>query len=382
MNNAWIRRNIDMKHRIPMLAVTLVAMTVATGVHSRDLVYGSWVSPKHPVMSVALPHLFKGVAADTNGAVNWKMVAGGQLVNGRGTLAGLRDGIIDAGMSIPSYTPKALPATNSVFSSLVFGDDIVAAGGATAETVMLNCPQCLAEFRKNKTVFLGGYSASPFMLMCRDPIKNLAELQGKKVRSSGGGVYLMKLAGAVPVAMSPAQATTALQRGSIDCVLGAPSWLRSYGYQDVAKHIIQYPLGMVGPVLSMLINRGTWKKMTMDQKKAHLRYAPRVVAHSVITSYLLRDESILAAAKKVGVTLYPGGKEFDDLVARRQKVQRKQNVDNARKFGVKNPEAIADAFEAALVKWRKLSRDIGRDVGKYEAALKREVYDKLDINAL
>jgi TRAP-type C4-dicarboxylate transport system substrate-binding protein len=365
-----------------MFAAAVAAMMATTAAESRELVYGSWVSPKHPVMSVALPHLFEGVAKDTNGAVKWKMVAGGQLVDGRGTLAGLRDGIIDAGMSIPSYTPKHLPATNSIFSSLVFGDDIVAAGGATTETALLNCPQCLAEFKKNKAVFLGGYSASPFMLMCREPIRNLAELQGKKVRASGGGVFLMKLAGATPVAMSPAQATTALQRGSIDCVLGAPSWLKSYGYQDVAKHIIQYPLGMVGPVLSMFINRGTWTKMTMDQKKAHLRYAPRVVAHSVITAYLLRDEEILNAAKQVGVTLYQGGKELDDLVARRQKIQRQQNIDNARKFGVKNPEAIADAFEASLAKWRGLSKSIGRDVGKYEAALKREVYDKLDLNAL
>jgi TRAP-type C4-dicarboxylate transport system substrate-binding protein len=371
-----------MKHRTPIIAVALAAMMATTTAQSRELIYGSWVSPKHPVMSIALPHLFKGVAKDTNGAIKWKMVAGGQLVNGRGTLAGLRDGIIDAGLGIPSYTPKHLPASNSVFSSLVFGNDIVAAGGATTETALLRCPQCLAEYKKNKSVFIGGYSASPFMLMCREPIRNLAELQGKKVRSSGGGVFLMKQAGATPVAMSPAQATTALQRGTIDCVLGAPSWLRSYGYQDVAKHIINYPLGMVGPVLSMFINRGTWNKMTMDQKKAHLRYAPRVVAHSVITAYMLRDQAILAAAKKVGVTLYPGGKEFDDLVAKRQKVQRQQNIDNARKFGVKNPESIADAFEAALVKWRKISAKIGLDVGKYEAALKREVYDKLDINSL
>ncbi len=371
-----------MKYQIPMLAVTLAATLAAGQAQSRDLIYGSWVSPKHPVMSIALPHLFKGVAKDTKGAVKWKMVAGGQLVNGRGTLAGLRDGIIDAGMSIPSYTPKHLPATNSIFSSLVFGNDIVAAGGATTETALLHCPQCLAEYKKNKSVFIGGYSASPFMLMCRKPVRNLAELKGKKVRGSGGGIFLLKMAGATPVGMSPAQATTALQRGTIDCVLGAPSWLRSYGYQDVAKHIIQYPLGMVGPVLSMFMNRGIWNKMTLDQKKAHLRYAPRVVAHSVITSYMLRDEAILKAAKKVGVTLYPGGKEFDDLVARRQKVQRQQNIDNARKFGVKNPEAIADAFEKALVKWRKLSKGIGRDVGKYEAALKREIYDKLDVTAL
>tara|TARA_B100000686_G_C16670519_1_gene906177 strand:- start:344 stop:1345 length:1002 start_codon:yes stop_codon:yes gene_type:complete len=333
-------------------------------------------------MSIALPYLFKGVAKDTAGAIKWKLVAGGQLVNGRGTLAGMRDGLVDGGFGIPSYTPKNLPASNSIFSSLVFGNDIVAAGGATTETALLHCPQCIAEYKKNKVVFIGGYSASPFMLMCRNKITNLAELKGKKVRASGGGVFLMKQAGATPVAMSPAKATTALQRGTIDCVLGAPSWLRSYGYQDVAKHIINYPLGMVGPVLTMFFNRGIWNKMTTTQKKAHIKYAPRVVAHAVITAYLLRDEAVLSNAKKAGVTLYPGGAEFEALVTKRKKDQRAQNINNARKFGVKNPEAIASAFAKSLAKWRKLSKEIGRDIGKYEAALQREIYDKVDLSKL
>lgn len=372
-----------MKRKLPVLAATLaVAAFVATTADARDLIYGSWVSHKHPVMSGSLPLMFKGVDKDTGGAIKWKMVAGGQLMNGRATVAGVRDGIADAGMPIPSYTPSDLPATNSIFSTLVFGEDIVAAGGASAETLLLRCPQCLAEIRRNKAVVLGSYSASPFKLMCRKPVRSLAELKGKKVRSSGGGVFLMRQAGATPVAMSPAKATTALQRGTIDCVLGAPSWLRSYGYQDVAKHILNYPLGMVGPVLSMYLNRATWDGMTMAQKKAHLKYAPRVVAHSVITAYKLRDEAIIASAKKVGVTLHPAGAEFAALVEERQKIQRGQNIANARKFGVKNPEKIADAFEAALEKWSKLSKEIGNDTAKYEAILQREIYDKVDINKL
>lgn len=372
-----------MKRKLPVLAATLaVAALAATTADARELIYGSWVSPKHPVMAGSLLHLFKGVEKDTGGAIKWKMVAGGQLMNGRGTVAGVRDGIADAGLGIPSYTPADLPATNSIFSTLVFGEDIVAAGGATTEMLMLRCPECLAEIKKNNAVVLGSYSATPFKLMCRKPVRSLAELKGKKVRSSGGGVFLMRQAGATPVAMSPAKATTALQRGTIDCVLGAPSWLKSYGYQDVAKHILNYPLGMVGPVLSMYLNRDTWNGMTLAQKKAHLKYAPRVVADSVITAYKLRDEAIIASAKKVGVTLHPGGMEFTRLVEERKKVQRAQNIANARKFGVKNPEAIADAFEAALVKWGKLSKGIGNDVAKYEAALQREIYDHVDVNKL
>ena len=118
-------------------AVVAASILAVTAAHSKELIYGSWVSPKHPVMAGSLPHLFKGVEKDTGGAIKWKMVAGGQLMNGRGTLAGVRDGIADAGMPIPSYTPTDLPATNSVFSTLVFGEDIVAAGGATTEMLML-----------------------------------------------------------------------------------------------------------------------------------------------------------------------------------------------------------------------------------------------------
>ena len=127
-----------MKRKLPVLAATLaVAAFVATTADARDLIYGSWVSHKHPVMSGSLPLMFKGVDKDTGGAIKWKMVAGGQLMNGRATVAGVRDGIADAGMPIPSYTPSDLPATNSIFSTLVFGEDIVAAGGASAETLLL-----------------------------------------------------------------------------------------------------------------------------------------------------------------------------------------------------------------------------------------------------
>jgi TRAP-type C4-dicarboxylate transport system substrate-binding protein len=372
-----------MKYRNLVTALAVVAgLASAAAVEARELIYGAWVSPKHPVMSIAMPYLFRGVEKDTNGTIKWKMVAGGQLVNGKGTLPGIRDGLIDAGMSIPAYTPKHLPATNSVFSSLVFGNDIVAAGGASTEVVMLECPECLAEIKKNKAVFLGGYSPTPFMVMCRDKVPDLAGLKGKKIRTSGGGTYLMKMAGATPVSMSPAAATTALQRGTIDCVLGAPSWLKSYGYQDVAKHIINYPLGMPGPILNILLSRKTWNGMTRDQKKAHLKYAPRVVAEAVITAYMLRDAKILKNAKASGVTLYDVGPEFDQLVEKRLKIQRGQNITNARRFGVKNPEAIADAFEKILKKWKRLSKDIGSDVGKYEAALQREIYDKIDVDKL
>ncbi|NQV57409.1 MAG: TRAP transporter substrate-binding protein DctP [Rhodospirillales bacterium] len=290
-----------MKHfKIMAFAVAAAALLAATGVQARELVYGAWVSPKHGVMVDALPHMFKGVAKDTNGAVTWKLVAGGQLVKGKNTLAGIRDGLIDAGLAISVFTPKNVPSTAILHSTLIAGNDNVAVTAAQNETVLLDCPSCTAEWKVNNAVYLAGYAPTPFKLMCRDKITNLKELKGKKVRVTGGSVQLMKMAGATPVSMTPAEATTALQRGTIDCVLGAVAWLKSYGYQDVAKHLIDYPLGVIGPAVSVAINRKTWLGMTDAQRKAHIKYMPMVVAQSALSAYLFRDNAILADAIKVG----------------------------------------------------------------------------------
>lgn len=368
--------------KIICVAVMAIAVLAATSVQARELIYGSWVSPKHGVMVDALPILFKGVFKDTNGAVKWKLVAGGQLVKGKNTLAGIRDGLIDAGLTISVYTVKNTPSNALIHSTLIFGNDVVAATGAYMETVLLNCPTCIEEHHRNNAVFLTGYATTPFKLMCRKKVQTVADLKGKKVRAIGGGATLMKMAGAVPVSISPAQATTALQRGTIDCVLGAVAWLKSYGYQDVAKHILDFPLGIIGPPGSMTVNRKIWNGFTDDQKRAHVKYLPDVVAHSAISAYIKRDEAIFADAKGNGVTVYKAGQDFIDLAKKMEDSQRARLAKRAKTWGLKNPEAIQAAMEKALAKWQKLSLAIGHDVEKFKVALKREVYDKIDINKL
>ncbi len=370
------------KFGILLTAGAMVMALAVTTAQARDLVYGSWVSPKHGVNVDALPPLFKGVEKDTKGAIKWKLVAGGALVKGKNTLAGVKDGLVDAGLDIALYAVKSTPSNALIFSTLVFGNDVVAATGAQVETALLECPSCRAEYKRNNTVFLSGYATTPFKLMCRRKVSTIADLKGKKVRSTGGGAILIKAGGGIPVNITPAEATTALQRGGIDCVLGSAAWLKSYGYRDVAKHLLDYPLGMVGPPGSFTMNRRTWKKFTDEQRRIHVKYLPRVVAESAISAYILREEAIINDAKGVGVTLHKAGPGFAKLAAAHAKAQRGRNIKRAKGWGVKNPGAILDSFDRNLIKWRKISKQVGRSVPKFAAALKREVYDKLDLSKL
>jgi TRAP-type C4-dicarboxylate transport system substrate-binding protein len=293
-------------------------------------------------------------------------------------MPGVKDGIADAGLGIAPYVPNLLPATNMIFSTHVWGNDVVAATGAATETYILNCQECIDEHKAQNAVPLGGFTASAYMPMCRDNVRTLADLKGKKIRASAGGVALMEALGAIPVAMDPTSAITALQRGTIECVHGDPEWLEGFGYWDVAKSVLMHPMGIGGPAMALYLNRNTWLSLTPDEKKAMVRGGAVAAAMQAINTFILQQERVLEEARKKGIVLNPGSKEIEDAIAQFAPKQRAANIEVAKKFGVKNAEAIMAAYLKAQERWKGLSKDIGRDVHKFRDALMREVYDKFD----
>ena len=209
-----------------------------------------------------MPELFKNIEKETNGAVKWKLVAGGQLVDGKTTFTGVKDGLIQAGLAIPTYVPNTVPALFMIYSTVVLGhNDVVAATGAALETMYFNCPECLDEIKKLNAVSLGGWTSSAYLLACTTPVKSLADLKGKRIRATGGNAEMFKMAGAVPVGATLVEAVSLLQRGGLDCQHGIADWLRTFGYADSPNTSSTMPLGLTGPALGIFMNRDTWNKL-------------------------------------------------------------------------------------------------------------------------
>ena len=349
--------------------------------HAQELVYGSWIPAGEYINRVALPKIFADIAKDTDGAIRWKLVPGGALADPKTTFSAVHDGLMAAGMGISAYVPSTVPAINTVYSTIVFGDDNVATSGAALETVTLNCPACLAEMRKLNAVPLSGWVAGPYYLACREPIRSLAELKGKRVRATGGNNELMAMLGAVPVSATLVEAVGLLQRGGLDCQFGTHGWLKVFGYGDVVKSVTDLPLGMSGPAVGLMLNRDTWNKFTLEQKKLHMRSAARLSAMLSLGQFVIEEEQVLKElmkTKNLTLVKVTDPQDFDAVVAKYEASQRARNIENAKKFHVANPEAILDAYAANVKKWRGLSKGIGRDVDKFTAAIQREVYDKVD----
>ena len=360
------------------------ALFASSPASAEELVYGSWLPAGEYINRVTLPKVFATIAKETNGAITWKLVPGGQLADPKATFEAVKSGLMAGGMGISSYVPNLIPSLNTIYSTVVFGDDVVAAAGAALETATLNCPSCIAEYKKINAVAMSGWTSSPYSLTCREPVRSLADLKGKRVRATAGYVGLLQLADAVPVAATLVEAVGLLQRGGLDCQFGVYGWLKIFGYADFIKNVTDYPLGMTGPPIGMLLNRDVWNKMTLEQKKIHLKAAAYVSADLALGQFVIENEQIFQELQRTKglIAVKANKQEFDALVAKYEPVMRQRNIDNAKQFGVPDPAAIIDAYAAARKKWAVLSKGIGRDIDKFAAAIQREIYDKVDLNKM
>ncbi len=373
-------------HRSMLLSAAALAggLIVAQPAASQEFVFGSWTPAREYQNAKVLPVMFKNISDKTGGKIKWTLVPGGQLVDGKTTFTGVKDGLVQAGLAIPQYVPNTVPALFMLYSTIVLGhNDVVASTGAVLETIYFNCPECLDDIKKLNAVSLGGWTSSAYLLACTTPVKSLADLKGKRVRAAGGNAEMLKMAGAVPVGATLVEAVSLLQRGGLDCQHGIADWLRTFGYADFAKHVVDMPLGLSGPALGFFMNRDAWNKLTPEQKKIHLDEAVKLSAEMAIGNFLVaNEEGLQAVIKDKGVQLIKPDADFASIATEYQKVQKAKNVEIGKSFGLKDPGAIIDAYEKNLEKWRKLSPEIGRDINKFVDVLNKEIFSKVDVNKL
>jgi TRAP-type C4-dicarboxylate transport system substrate-binding protein len=368
-------------------AAALLGGTLAAAPASAqtELVYGNWTPPREYQNVHVMPDLFKNIEKETNGAIKWKLIAGGAIADGKGTFAAVKDGLMAAGLGIVTYTPNTIPSVYAIYSTVILGhNDVVAATGAALEVIYQRCPSCLEEFRRNNSVPLGGWTSSAYLLACTSPVKSPADLKGKRVRATAGNAELMRAAGGVPVGATLVEAVGLLQRGGIDCQHGIADWLRTFGYADFAKHVTDHPLGLTGPAIGFVLNRDVWNKFTPEQKKVHVKYAAWMSAKQAIGNFLIANEEALGAIMKdKGVQLVKvDAKEWDAVTTEFRKGDRERNIAAAKGFGVANAGAIIDDYERTIEKWRAKSKDIGRDIDKFTNVLMSEIFSKIDLDKL
>nr|MBF0682628.1 C4-dicarboxylate TRAP transporter substrate-binding protein [Pseudomonas sp.] len=302
---------------------------------------------------------------------------------------GVNKGITDVGYVLTPYFPAEYPHINmaSEVSMLLalndnpHGKEGMAYGGAMAEFVLLNCPECHADFAKQGQVYTSGGASGPYGLLCNKPMRTRDDLRGARLRS--GGAAWARWAThfeASAVSMSGNEIYEALSQGVVDCAIISATELSGLNLKDATTHItMNVPGGVFAGNSMASVNAGVWQKLDEAQRKAMMRAGAVMGAETSYRydEYARRD---LDAAVKKGVQVHTA----DDALVQASREFIRNDVRNVaqiytEKHGVKRADELLATLDTLVQKWSGLISDV--DNAQELAELYwNEVYSKVDVS--
>ncbi len=360
------------------LMLMMAALMATSPAHARDLAYATYLPPSHPTTQ-GIKLFTELVSKKTDGEVTFAVYPSASLAGGKAMLASIRQGIIDAGFIVGIYTPGDLPANSllSDFSFLNTNPQIAAA--AVTDTILNDCKQCLKEYQKNNVQFLGTYSTTPYMMMCKGDFSGGMSFDGLRIRVAGGefGKWVSELGG-IPVDIANNEAYQAMQRNQLDCVHGATAWLDALSLNEVVGSVIDQPMGAYYGGALFDVRTSVWEDLSKQEKQALLDATPAAIARAVY-GYIEQVQHARKAAEKKGVKYLEPSPELKKKHAAFAKSQMERVAETARGRGVKNPEKLLESLQKNYQKWTDLigGKEITED--EYTTLLKEHLYSKISL---
>ena len=112
---------------------------------------------------------------------------------------------------------------------------------------------------------LGVFPFGPQILFCNEPISELADVKGLKVRTYDQILAkFIESVGGTPVPIAFADTYQSLSLGVVDCAITGASSANSSGWPEVSTH--QLAIGFQLAINGYVISLETWEKLTPDQQ--------------------------------------------------------------------------------------------------------------------
>lgn len=225
---------------------------------------------------------------------------------------GINKGLADVGYLLTAYSPSDYPFSNmgaDMSMSVALNDKIpnqegLAYSGAMLEYIMLNCQECLGEFKKNNQVYTGVVSTPVYNMFCNAPVDTVEELKGKRIRISGAPwARWVREFGAQPVALPIGEAYEALSQGVVDCTFFSATELTNFNLIEVVKNIVtDVPGGLYAAGGAATLNKTKWDKFNAAEKEALLK-AGSVMTAEVTYRYQTQAIDDLEKARQKGINV-------------------------------------------------------------------------------
>ncbi len=238
---------------------------MASAVYAETMKIGTWLSPKHPQNAVVLPTWGKWIELATDGRVKIQLVY--HQGHPKGVFGDVEDGNYDAGWSFHGYFPGKFKLT--VIAELpLLGAEPEAASVAHWRIYQKYFKTGKANEHKG-LVLAGLFLHGSGEIMMREPVENLAEMKGKKIRVGGGvqGAIAEQL-GIKAVPAPGSKVYEILSQGIADGVFMPVGEQKTLRLSEVTSFIYQSPQGMYLGSFSIFISPDFLSKLSQKDREA------------------------------------------------------------------------------------------------------------------
>lgn len=216
--------------------------------------------PPDQKISVAMDQWCKEVEKRTNGRVKVTQFAGGTLTPATQTYISVTRGVADIGLSFCSYTMGRFPLFEVIDLPLGYKSGYWGTKLAN-EFYRKFKPK---EFDDVKVLFFT--TSPPHMLFAKKPIRNLQDMKGLKIRSTGTSAKVVQALGGAPVAMPMSEAYDALSKGVAQGVICPYEAMRGFRLAEVVENSAEYGSAYVNANY-VVMNKDKWNALSpADQK--------------------------------------------------------------------------------------------------------------------
>jgi TRAP-type C4-dicarboxylate transport system substrate-binding protein len=254
----------------------------------------------------------------TSGKVKIKIFYAGALAKATENLQLIRSGGVELVNMSASYFGADLPlftAPNSIPMAMTKVPDAT----TLIQRLLAEVPAMDEEAKRNGVKAMFFHHLNPYLLVCKAPVKGLADIKGKKIRTWGSDMpRMVQAAGGVPVTLGLAELYEGLGRGTVDCIPFSVDLMVSYKIFEVAKHVHDVTLWL-GPTSGVWMNRAVWDRLPPEHQ--------RIMAE-VSKEAALKDRDLtLAAASAATEKLKAAGVTFHAFPEADKKAWKEANPD-------------------------------------------------------
>ena len=222
-----------------------------------------------------LVHFKNGVAKRTNGEIEVQIYWANSLVHAKEALEAVQLGTADMADLAVGYFSDKIRLLQVGGLPFAVSDPVKAREGGLR--VLAQIPEALAEFTKFGHVLVAMTATADYHVVTHDPIRNLADLKGKKVGTFGRiAPKVLQAGGAIPVSTTGGEMYEALQRKTIDARINSYEGTKRFKLYEVAKYISTISMGAIAGVNMFTINKRKWDSLSKEHQKILLEEGERV----------------------------------------------------------------------------------------------------------